>query len=103
MKMAARSSQREGEPTPLFCDRCTTELTSGAGTFYRVVIDAVADPAPPVLSADDTEADVGTQIKAVLEKLQGLSAQEAMDQVHRRLTIHLCTPCYREWIENPTG
>ena len=101
--MAAGNPQDPGEPTPLFCDRCTTELTPGAGNFYRVVIEAVADPAPPVISAEDMETDIGEQIKDLLERLQGLSAQEAMDQVHRRLTIYLCTPCYREWIEHPTG
>jgi hypothetical protein len=31
------------------------------------------------------------------------SEQEWMDQVHRQLTLHLCRPCYRRWIENPTG
>ena len=101
--MAARNPQNLGEPTPLFCDRCMTELTPGAGNFYRVVIEAVADPAPPVISAKDMEADISKQIKDLLERLQGLSAQEAMDQVYRRLTIYLCTPCYREWIEHPTG
>ena len=25
------------------------------------------------------------------------------DQVYRSLTFYLCGPCYREWIENPTG
>jgi hypothetical protein len=101
--MAARNPQNLGERMPLFCDRCTTELTPGAGNFYRVVIEAVADPAPPVFSAEDMEADIAEQIKVLLERLQGLSAQEAMDQVYRRLTIYLCTPCYREWIEHPTG
>jgi hypothetical protein len=101
--MAAQNAANLGEPTPLFCDRCTVELTPGTGNFYRVVIEAVADPTPPLISAKGTETDVGQQIKELLEKLQGVSAQEAMDQVHRRLTIHLCTPCYREWIENPTG
>jgi hypothetical protein len=87
----------------IFCDRCTTELKPGAGNFYRVVIEAVADPAPPVISTEDMEADIGKQIRDLLERLQGLSTQEAMDQVYRRLTIYLCTPCYREWIEHPTG
>jgi hypothetical protein len=32
-----------------------------------------------------------------------LSAQEAMDQVYRRLTIHLCATCFRSWIESPAG
>jgi len=26
-----------------------------------------------------------------------------MDQVYRRLVLYLCGPCYREWIEKPTG
>jgi hypothetical protein len=56
-----------------------------------------------VISTEDMESDIGEQIKELLERLQGLSAQEAMDQVYRRLTIYLCTPCYREWIEHPTG
>jgi len=95
--------QQRSEPTPLFCDRCTTQLMPGAGNFYRVLIEAVADPTPPVISTEDMEADLGDQIKEVLKSLQGLSAQEAMGQIHRRLTIYLCMPCYREWIEHPTG
>jgi hypothetical protein len=35
--------------------------------------------------------------------MDGVTAQEALDQVYRRLVIHLCGPCYRNWIENPTG
>ena len=27
----------------------------------------------------------------------------AMDEVRRRLVLHLCGPCYRQWIEDPTG
>ena len=35
--------------------------------------------------------------------MRDLSEQELIDQVYRRLTIHLCEPCYRQWIENPAG
>jgi hypothetical protein len=31
-----------------------------------------------------------------------MSERELMDQVFRRLTIHLCGTCYRQWIEDPT-
>jgi len=24
-----------------------------------------------------------------------------MDQVYRKVIIHLCSACYRQWIENP--
>jgi hypothetical protein len=32
-----------------------------------------------------------------------VSGQEAMDQVYRRVTVYLCGPCYRRWIENPVA
>jgi hypothetical protein len=35
--------------------------------------------------------------------MKDVSEREALDQVYRRLTIHLCTACYRQWIENPAG
>jgi hypothetical protein len=85
---------------PLFCDRCMAELFPGKGNFYRVNIEAVADPSPPDL---EPETDASGKILQLLEQLRDVSAQEALDQVHRRLTLFLCITCYREWIENPTG
>jgi hypothetical protein len=38
-----------------------------------------------------------------LARLEGISEQEALDQFYRRRTLHLCIPCFRRWIENPTG
>jgi hypothetical protein len=86
---------------PLCCDRCTTELQPGTGTFYRVTIEAVADPTPPVL--EQPEGDLRERIERLIAQMSDLSEREAMDQVHRRLTLYLCIPCYREWIEDPTG
>jgi hypothetical protein len=91
-------------PAPLFCARCAAELTPGAGTFYCVVIEAFADPTAPEVSDDDLDAEaIERRLAQLYEQLQDISAQEALDQVHRRLTLHLCGPCYRGWIENPTG
>jgi hypothetical protein len=87
----------------VFCARCTAELWPGRGNFYRVTIEAVADPTPPVVTAGDLADDPRPQIERLLAELADLSEQEAMDQVHRRLTLFLCWPCYRRWIENPTG
>ena len=88
---------------PLLCARCMAELQPGSGSFYQVTIEAVADPTPPTISDADLAADLRKRIERLLQQMQDLSAQEAMDQVHRRLTLYLCGPCYREWIENPTG
>ena len=90
------------DAAPLLCARCCAELTPGSGSFYQVTIEAVADPSPPVVTDKDLDT---TAIRAKLEdlyaNLRETSAQEANDQIYRRLIIHLCLSCYREWIENP--
>jgi hypothetical protein len=91
------------DETPLLCARCGAELSPGSGDFYIVRIEAIADPSPPVIPLDDLLGDSRGRIDRLIEQMQGLSEQEAMDQVYRRLAIHLCGPCYRVWIENPAG
>lgn len=71
---------------------CLAELQPGAGNFYRIVIEAVADPFPPTISAVDLEADLRQQIEHLLARMQTLSEQEALEQVYRRLTLYLCPP-----------
>jgi hypothetical protein len=78
-------------------------LTPGSGNFYCVTIEAVADPTPPTVSAEDLARDHRKEIERLLAQLEGLSEEEALAQVYRRLTLYLCGPCYRQWIEDPTG
>jgi hypothetical protein len=99
----AKKTEPAADPAPIFCDRCTTELHPGSGDFYRVTIEAVADPTPPDVPAEESAGDLRRKIEDLLAQTEGLSAQEALDQVYRRLTLYLCGPCYRQWIENPTG
>ena len=93
----------ETERGPLFCDRCQAVLHPGSGDFYVVRIEAVCDPTPPAFSEEDLRRDPRAEIERLLEGLWNVSEQEAMDQVFRRVTLYLCGPCYREWIEDPTG
>ncbi|MBN1554853.1 MAG: hypothetical protein JXA11_08910 [Phycisphaerae bacterium] len=91
---------------PLLCHRCGADLTPGKGNFYVVRIEALADPTGPRF--DDEAAgwsaeDIDAEINALIDEMKDLSEQDMMDQIFRRLTIHLCSRCYREWIENPTG
>jgi len=87
----------------LICHRCARLLTPGAGDFYVVHIEAVADPTPPTISEQDLKGDIAAEIEHLLAQLEEHSEQELKDQVYRRLTLYLCTPCYTRWIENPTG
>jgi hypothetical protein len=85
---------------PLFCDRCLEHLAPGSGNFFVVSIHAVCDPAPPTAEAPQ---ELRGEIERLLARLADVSEREALDQVYRRLTLHLCLPCFRHWIEHPTG
>jgi hypothetical protein len=91
------------ESTPLFCHRCGRTLKPGQADFYVVRIDAVADPTPPVIEDEEEVGDVAAAIAELMDQMRRMSEQELLDQVHRRLVLHLCGPCYRQWIEDPVG
>ncbi len=87
----------------LFCHRCGAVLKPGVGNFYIVRIEAFADPTPPNLTEADLAVDIDEAIDDILEEIRNTSEAELMDQVYRRLTIHLCGQCYAKWIENPAS
>jgi hypothetical protein len=78
-------------------------LAPGRGQFYVVRIEALADPTPPAFRAEDLGRDIKAEIERLIEAMSDVSAQEAMDQVYRRMTIYLCNNCYRQWIEDPVA
>jgi hypothetical protein len=47
--------------------------------------------------------DVQREIQQLLKHLRTVEAQDAQDQVFRRVVLRLCEACYRQWIANPTG
>jgi hypothetical protein len=64
---------------------------------------AVADPSPPSFTERDLAGDVRREIDRLLKRLERVGELEAVDQVYRRKVLHLCTRCYRHWIDDPTG
>ena len=90
------------DPT-LICARCSAMLKPGNGSFFIVKIEAFADPSGPTAESVPTAKELRQQLETLVKQLHNVSPQEAMDQVHRRLTIHFCKTCYQTWIENPTG
>ena len=89
--------------SPLVCNRCSTQLVPGAGNFYVVRIEAVADPFPPLIDERVSASDLAAEIHRLIERTRNRSEQELLDQVDRRVTMSLCLRCYRQWIENPAG
>ena len=68
-----------------------------------VRIEAFADPTAPDVSIGQSHCDPGEEIDKLIEQTRHMSERELMDQVHRRLTVHLCMSCYQRWIEDPVG
>lgn len=97
----AKDSSRPDDA--IFCARCALELRPGAGDFHQITIEAVADPYPPILDLDSDEKQLRRAIERTLAELSDMTSQEALDQVYRRMVIHLCRKCYSPWIENPAG
>ncbi len=89
--------------TPTLCHRCLAELTPCRSELFVVRIEAVADPSPPVITDEDLNRDLDSEINRLVNSLRSISSQEAMDQVYRRVTLTLCNACYKTWIEDPTG
>jgi hypothetical protein len=88
----------------LICARCSDVLKTGDGSFFVVKIEAFADPSGPVVeSRQPTAKELRRQLETLVKQMHDVSPHEAMDQVFRRLTLHLCKSCYQIWIENPAG
>jgi hypothetical protein len=97
------SASNDPNRHPPICRRCGRELHPGRGDLYVISILALADPSPPVFTEDDLAEDVGAEILRLTAQLNQLDADEAQDQVYRRLVFHLCSSCYPRWIDDPTG
>jgi hypothetical protein len=87
----------------LSCARCGAVLTPGRGEHYVVKIIAIADPAPPVITEQDLERDIGCEIRRLLDELKGVAEADIMADVYQSKILHLCTPCYRRWIADPVS
>ena len=87
----------------LSCARCGAVLTPGRGEHYVVKIIAIADPAPPVITEQDLERDIGREIRRLLDELKGIPEPQLMDEVYQAKLLYLCTPCYRDWITDPVA
>lgn len=70
-------------------------LTPGEGSFYVVRIEAFADPTPPHVDLSESLTDVAAEYERLIEQMRDMSEQELLDQVYRRVTLHLCAACYR--------
>lgn len=88
--------------THLTCDICHGRIA--AHGHYLVRIEVYADPSVPEMTAEEVEElDFEATMKQLMEEMKGFSAEELMDQVHRRFDYRICRGCQAKFIANPLG
>ena len=101
MDSIARRLIATDESAPILCARCVRQLTPGNGDFFEVQIEAAADPTPPTFTVEDLADKVRPDWQALIANLSKHSERELVDQVYRRMVIHLCATCFEAWFEDP--
>lgn len=103
--MSGTPGRNKPEPdhAELICHRCGCALERGEGTCWFVRIDAVCDPSPPQEQTDQPLESLAADYERLLAQMSAMSERELMDQVHRRMVLHLCSRCFERWYDRPVG
>ena len=82
------------------CDLCGTVIPRPA--HYVVRIDVFANAEMPEITKEELdEMDFDKTWNELVEAMQKLTPEEAMDQVHRRFEFKICPKCQRQFLANP--
>src|SRR3954447_7758201 len=86
----------------VICDLCGRRIAPHA--HYIVTIEIYADPAMPAVSSEDLEElDLDRTMAELLKEIEGLSAEDLQDQVHRKFEYRVCRACQMRLLANPLG
>ena len=72
-------------------------------TIRLVRIGAVADPVPPIFTEEDFAIDFDQEFQRLVEQTRDFTAQQAMDQVYRRVVLYLCLSMLQPMDRKPNG
>jgi hypothetical protein len=89
-------------PDRVICDICGS--TVGPHAHFIVRMDVFADPSMPSMSTEDLEEmDADQKLDDLIKQMEGMSADELQDGVHRRFEYKLCPACHKQFLTNPLG
>lgn len=86
----------------LTCDRCGQGLLLDSPVRYEIRIEVKSAYDPLEITEEDL-ARAEEELRDVLEKLQGYSAERAQDEVYREFRFDLCATCQRVFLTAPLG
>jgi len=87
----------------LTCDGCGEPLLLDADVRYVVKIEGYAAYDPLEITKSDLARDLDGEMRDALRSLEGKSAEEAQDEVHRTFEIDLCARCWQSYVKDPLG
>ena len=84
------------------CDLCHRALP--VHESFVLKMDLYADPSMPPMTAEEVaSADFDVALSQALEQVQGMTAEELEDGVHRHFEFRLCPSCQKQFLRNPLG
>ncbi len=83
------------------CDLCGQELLAKSEVRYEVRIEVKAAYDPLEITEEDLNRDIRGEIAKVLQQLEGISEEEAQNEVYRQFEFDLCPACQRTYLKDP--
>jgi hypothetical protein len=83
------------------CDLCGRGLVGAGEVRYEVRLEVRAAYDPLDLGQEEPGKDYRAEIARVLRRLEGLSEEQAQDQVYRAFDFDLCSSCQRRYVRDP--
>lgn len=83
------------------CDLCGKDLTASGEARYVVKIAAYAGFDPTEITDEDLDDDHMEAIAEILQREEGLSAEELDAQEYKGFRFDLCPCCHRRFIKDP--
>jgi hypothetical protein len=89
-------------PDPTRCHLCDAPIAPGE--HYVVRVDVFADPSMPEMTgAQLASTDFDAEMQRLIEQMKHATADELMDDVHRRFEYRVCRACQKQVLANPLG
>ena len=94
--------EREATGDGVKCELCGRKLRPEGR--YVIRIEVFADPTMPELKGDEVAAlDFDKTMEQLLAEMEHLTADDLLDQVHRRFEYSICATCQPKFLANPLG
>ncbi len=83
------------------CDICGQVLLGRSDIRYEVRIEVKAAFDPLEMRDEDLGRDIRGEIAKVLQQLEGISEEEAQNEVYRQFEFDLCAACQKKYLKDP--